>query len=268
MDSQSFTAKHRLICSSALSCPTHQSLSGIEASGSYDRVRKFLPNAPDGYTPNGGNCRLNRPAVRSAEILSPNETLWLEARQNKTVGAMCNLLVRLNISNFKAETYINSAKNVSDLSNTAIAASGGGYRAMLNGAGGLAAFDAHTDNATAPGQLGGLLQSSTYLSGLSGGSWLLGSIFVNNFTTIAALLSDDTGSVLEMGNSTLQGPASASNYYHQLVSAVNSERKADSAGVVHCHTSLSMLMRGAQRTHGHHWPCSQISWMGTRQCLL
>ncbi|KXX75758.1 Lysophospholipase 2 [Madurella mycetomatis] len=41
-----------------------------------------------------------------------------------------------------------------------IALSGEGYRAMLNGAGALAAFDDRTSGSTEPGQLGGILQAS------------------------------------------------------------------------------------------------------------
>ena len=36
---------------------------------------------------------------------------------------------------------------------------------MLNGAGVLEAFDSRTPKSTSTGQLGGLLQSATYLSG-------------------------------------------------------------------------------------------------------
>jgi lysophospholipase len=85
---------------------------------------------------------------------------------------MIDLLGRLNITGFDAAGYINAhANNVTALPNIAISASGGGYRAMLNGAGLLSAFDSRSDNATAPGHLGGLLQSATYLSGLSGGRY-------------------------------------------------------------------------------------------------
>lgn len=92
---------------------------------------------------------------------------------------MKDLLGRLNITGFDASSYISDhAKNISALPNIAIALSGGGYRALLNGAGALKAFDNREENGTAPGHLGGLLQSSTYVAGLSGGSWLTGSIFV------------------------------------------------------------------------------------------
>lgn len=93
---------------------------------------------------------------------------------------MRNLLGRLNISGFDAAAYITSnAKNTTALPNVAIAFSGGGYRALLNGAGALQAFDNRETNSTTSGHLGGLLQASTYVAGLSGGSWLVGSIFVS-----------------------------------------------------------------------------------------
>ena len=127
---------------------------------------------------------------------------------------MQDLLGRLNISGFDAESYITDhAKNVSALPNIAIAVSGGGYRACLNGGGAVQAFDSRELNSTAAGHLGGLLQSATYLAGLSGGGWLVGSIFVNNFTTITGLLDNDASSVWEFGNSIFEGPDSGSIQY-------------------------------------------------------
>lgn len=171
-------------------------------------VRRGLPNAPNGYTPQAGDCPSNRPVIRSASSISPNETSWLYTRRNNTVGAMRDLLGRLNISNFDAQTYINNnAKNATALPNIGVAISGGGYRALMNGAGAVAAFDDRTNNSTSSGHLGGLLQATTYLTGLSGGSWLVGSLFTNNFTTVPALLDDNTSTVWEFGDSIFTGPA-------------------------------------------------------------
>jgi lysophospholipase len=44
------------------------------------------------------------------------------------------------------------------------------------------------------------------VSGLSGGGWLTGSIFINNFTTVTALRDDTTGSVWDFSNSIVSGP--------------------------------------------------------------
>lgn len=147
---------------------------------------------------------------------------------------MRDLLTRLNISGFDAGSYIDRvASNASELPNIGIAMSGGGWRALMNGAGALKAFDSRTDNNTGAGKLGGLLQSSTYLAGLSGGGWLVGSMFINNFTTIGALQADDTGSVWEFGNSVLKGPAKSglqilntAEYYGSLSDSVTGKQDA------------------------------------------
>ena len=119
-----------------------------------------------------------------------------------------------------------------------IALSGGGYRAMLNGGGVVEAFDNRTTNSTAAGQLGGLLQASTYLAGLSGGNWLVGSLYTNNFTSIDAIVTQDSsdpdsGGLWQLGNSIFEGPASGSfqlfdsiGYYADLEDAVSDKGDA------------------------------------------
>lgn len=57
-----------------------------------------------------------------------------------------------------------------------LACSGGGYRAGLYGAATLAAMDGRNNTVG----LGGILQSASYVSALSGGSWLLSSYIFND----------------------------------------------------------------------------------------
>jgi lysophospholipase len=136
--------------------------------------------------------------------LSDNEKEWLEKRTANTIEPMRELLGRLNISGFDAGKYIND--NRDNVPNVAIAFSGGGYRAMTNGAGGLAAFDSRTPNSTNTGQIGGLLQAATYIAGLSGGGWLVGSIYSNNFTSVQNIIDqNDDGDVWQLGNSIIEG---------------------------------------------------------------
>lgn len=104
---------------------------------------------------------------------------------------------------------------------------------MLNGAGVLAAFDSRTPNSTNTGHLGGLLQSATYLSGLSGGSWLVGSLYMNNFSTVVDLRDDTTGTVWEFANSVLEGPdkggiqaLDSAQYYSALQQEVEGKENA------------------------------------------
>ena len=166
---------------------------------------RALPNAPDQYAPANVSCPATKPSIRSAARISPNETEWLESRRKEITSPLREFLGRLDIAGFDASGYMDLASmNSTNIPNIGIAVSGGGYRAMLNGAGALKAFDSRTHNSTAKGQLGGLLQSATYLSALSGGGWLVGSVFVNNFTTITDLQASDR--TWDLRNNILEGP--------------------------------------------------------------
>ncbi|KAG9527870.1 lysophospholipase Plb2, partial [Aureobasidium melanogenum] len=201
--------------------------------------RRAAPEAPNGYVPTHVDCPSDRPVIREASTISNNETEWLYVRRNNTVSAMKDLLGRMNITGFDTNSYIDSAaNNVSALPNIAIAGSGGGYRAMMNYAGAVAAFDNRTTNSTSAGQLGGLLQASTYLAGLSGGSWLVGSLFMNNFTTVESILSKDTsasnsGGTWQFEQTIFEGPAESglsilntAEYLHDLYDTVQDKKDA------------------------------------------
>ncbi|KAI0271146.1 phospholipase B [Russula aff. rugulosa BPL654] len=89
--------------------------------------------------------------------------------------------------------------NLSSLNNTGfpkvgIAIGGSGLRAAQYGAGVLSALDARNESAKAAGT-GGLLQVTSYLSGLSGGSWLTGSLYMNDFPTIKDLVFGNGGNM-------------------------------------------------------------------------
>ncbi|KAJ5128836.1 hypothetical protein N7526_007002 [Penicillium atrosanguineum] len=199
---------------------------------SLEVARRALPNAPNGYTPTNVSCPASRPSVRSAAKLSTNETSWLETRRTKSLTAMKDFFGHVNVSDFDVTSYLDKhSSNSSNLPNIGIAVSGGGYRAMLNGAGAIKAFDSRTENATTSGHLGGLLQSSTYVAGLSGGSWLVGSIYINNFTTISAL--QESSDVWALSNSIIEGPDTgglqildSASYYKDLADWVDDKKDA------------------------------------------
>ncbi|EPQ56964.1 hypothetical protein GLOTRDRAFT_73425 [Gloeophyllum trabeum ATCC 11539] len=75
-----------------------------------------------------------------------------------------------------------------------IAISGGGFRAAQYGAGVLSGLDARNESAKAAGT-GGLLQVASYLSGLSGGSWITGSLYMNNWLTIKDMVFGNGGNL-------------------------------------------------------------------------
>lgn len=194
-------------------------------------VRRAAPDAPDGYTPSEVNCPKDRPEVRSAEKLSQQEQSWLKSRRSNTAEAMKDLFGHLTVGDFDAASYIEKvSSNTTALPNIGIAVSGGGYRALMNGAGALKAFDSRTEDS---GQLGGLLQSATYLSGLSGGGWLVGSLYVNNWTSVSEIQADNSGSLWEFGNSIFQGPEESGigfvnsvDYYTDILDIVGKKANA------------------------------------------
>lgn len=188
--------------SSASILPIHDATAHLDT--------RALPNSPSGgYAPKVVTCPSTRPTIRSAGTgLSQSETDFLTKRRANTVQPMASFMSRANISGFDAASYINqNSGNISALPTIAIAVSGGGYRALMNGGGFVAAADDRTSGSTAAGGIGGLLQSSTYLAGLSGGGWLVGSIYTNNFSTVENLRDGSSGSsVWKFDSSIFAGP--------------------------------------------------------------
>ncbi|KAK9246331.1 lysophospholipase catalytic domain-containing protein [Lipomyces tetrasporus] len=176
-----------------------------------------------GYTPGNVTCPNLPSFVRNATSLAENETLYIENRHAVTTPYLIDYLDRLNLTDFNATDFL-ADTNVT----IGLAFSGGGYRAMLSGAGFLAAFDARTPNATDDGHIGGLLQSSTYITGLSGGSWLVTSVAINDYPTIRELQGSDT--VWDISNSILNPGgwqvAQTTAYYSQIIQEVDGKRDA------------------------------------------
>ncbi|OAR01865.1 hypothetical protein LLEC1_01791 [Akanthomyces lecanii] len=139
-------------------------------------VHRAVNAAPSGYVPSSSACPDPPPKIRSGSSIGPDETAWIPNRRMETIPHMRRLLKRLAITGFDSEAYLgNVTHNSTKLPNIGIAISGGGYRAMIGGAGAIAAWDDRSAGSEEKGNLGGLLQSATYISGLSGGDWLVGS---------------------------------------------------------------------------------------------
>jgi lysophospholipase len=101
--------------------------------------------------------------IRPATSLSPNETAYTAARLESAKDPLRAFFARANVSVDGLDQLLSDS---STTPRVAIAISGGGYRAMLHGSGGLAALDARNETGVS-----GLLQGSVYMAGLSGGSW-------------------------------------------------------------------------------------------------
>ncbi|XXH03089.1 hypothetical protein Hte_009479 [Hypoxylon texense] len=197
------------LLSAALGSPTSDALVAKAAIEVADIIRRASPDNPSGnYAPATVDCPSDRPTIRAGGTLSQSEQDWLQTRRSKTVDPMVEFLRNCNLTDFDAPGYITSnSQNFSIVPNIGIAVSGGGYRALMNGAGFIAAADSRVPGSTDAGGIGGLLQSSTYLAGLSGGGWLVGSIFANNFSTVVQLRDGYQDSALwQFSNSIFEGP--------------------------------------------------------------
>ncbi|KAM9932939.1 hypothetical protein OXX80_007446 [Metschnikowia pulcherrima] len=140
-----------------------------------------------GYAPYSVDCPAGS-LVRTANSLSTEEADWVSERHKVTNKYLETFLNDANLTGFDVSSFLSNTTNGRSIT-IGLAFSGGGYRAMLAGAGQLAALDTRTDGAHAEG-LGGLLQASTYLVGLSGGNWLVGSVAVNNFISVQDIINN------------------------------------------------------------------------------
>lgn len=150
--------------------------------------------SPNGYGPANVQCPSGSNFLRQGNDTSGQEKSWIKNRQKKTNEALIDFLKSSNLTNFDAEKFIDG--NDSNPINIGLAFSGGGYRAMLSGAGQLAGLDNRTsDMEDNPGFLGGILQSASYISSLSGGSWLVGSLTMQNWPSVEEVVFEDPNDV-------------------------------------------------------------------------
>lgn len=188
----------------------------------------------NGYAPATVNCNSNITLTRNATELSESESKWLAKKDILTKEALHSFLTR-STQNFTDKSILESLfkdSNISDIPRVGIAASGGGYRAMFGGAGMISAMDNRTEGANEYG-LGGLLQSTTYLSALSGGSWMASTIVFNNWTSVQDILyqmSDSNNSIWNTAQSPFTPGGTNSTItterYRNITTAITEKRDA------------------------------------------
>ena len=140
------------------------------------------------YVPVPATCP-STPLVRKATGISTAEANYIKQRYQKASASLETWLKSVD-SSFECGHggwggHGNHAKG-SKAPVVALTSSGGGYRALLAGAGVIKGLDAREDLTP----VGGVFQSVTYESGLSGGAWLLSSFAGNNWPTISSVQSE------------------------------------------------------------------------------
>lgn len=129
------------------------------------------------------------------------EKQYMLEHEKLTKASLFTLLNRNRIPLFDHYSFLaDETRSVS----IGFAISGGGYRSMLTGAGVIAAFDARTTNTTLTNGLGGLLQSSDYIAGISGGAWLVMNLLASDFQPVVESIQDQ-GCSWDLGDSLLEG---------------------------------------------------------------
>lgn len=158
---------------------------------------QFPPSSPAkiAFTPTTSSCpegvSIRSSRGRTQSILSADERQYSATRRTQVLpGAWrqyeTNVLRHAATHNVTVPSYVSRILATAGPT-LGIAVSGGGYRAALFGAGTLNALDARNASAVQAG-VGGLLQSASYLTGLSGGSWLVTSLYQANFPTLQSLI--------------------------------------------------------------------------------
>lgn len=165
-------------------------ISNLIAIGFLALVAESSSSSSDtSYAPKNSSCDDLLQTTRHSDSISTTEVKWLYKRKPASASQLHGFMSK-SVSGFSdGESWVKKVMKGSNGPTVGIAVSGGGYRAMLGGAGMLAAFDNRTDGASDDG-LGGLLQGSTYLSGLAGGGWLVGTLAGNNWTSVQYILNN------------------------------------------------------------------------------
>ena len=171
---------------------------------------------PSSYAPlTGQQCpqTLLRQPPALNQTISPSEVQYLADRRKSFPAAWRDWVGDGSQLGYNLDSLGITANNGSGLPIIAIASSGGGYRyathhqcasqqsanfifpffrsAAQLGAGVISGLDARNSTAKAKGT-GGLLQVSSYLAGLSGGSWLVSSMLFHDFPDMYDLVLGNT----------------------------------------------------------------------------
>lgn len=135
--------------------------------------------------PNLATTEFVRTWTPQNQSLNPKEEEYVSTRQNTTIpAAWSDWLGDASKLGYNFTTFAQNLPKVG------IAIPGGGLRAAQYGAATLSGLDARDESSKAAGT-GGLLQVASYLTGLSGGSWITGSLIFNDFPTLRDLVFGD-----------------------------------------------------------------------------
>lgn len=142
------------------------------------------------YAPVKVDCPNDVEWTRQAVALSQSESDWVAGRKRVVASALRDYLERLGLEDFDVCEYLDriSQNDYANVPIMGIAISGGGFASAFTGTGAMRALDDRLEAAREQ-KVGGLLQSMTYMSGLSGGGYPILSFATANFPLADDILS-------------------------------------------------------------------------------
>ncbi|KAL8292734.1 hypothetical protein RQP46_001346 [Phenoliferia psychrophenolica] len=165
-------------------------------------VLALAPVVPANYAPTSAACPATLlqsygSPLDGSQTLAERESAYITNRRSNVLSSLWSFYLSDTASGSTGYDTSNLVPRVS------IAVSGGGYRAALFGAGTLSAFDSRNSSSIAP-----LLQLTDYISGLSGGSWVVTSLAMNDMPDLFSLVLGSSSQVGWKADHNIVAPAS------------------------------------------------------------
>ncbi|KAI9633403.1 lysophospholipase catalytic domain-containing protein [Dioszegia hungarica] len=177
----------------------------------------------DEYAPYQVPCPTGWNWVRSADSLGVGEQAYLAQRKPYLNPAINKQLARVGLPQPNRTPVIG------------FALSGGGYRAMQVGSGGVMATMNQSSEAAASG-IGGWYEGVTYQAGLSGGSWATTTMMANNGRLPTELIND----VWNLESNLVIPDDGKLSFYYNMVSNVRAKANAGFATQITDYWSLAL----------------------------
>lgn len=180
----------------------------------------------EGYCPSYNssaiyNTTTHEGYIRSNYLISQDEYSYISARKVKTTDKLISFLDNLEIPDYNGTSFANYFNDLNQTGiNIGLSFSGGGFRALFNGAGEIMALDSRT---TGNSTLKGLLDASTYISGISGGSIMVNTLVFNNWTSVEDIVYSNETSIW---NTTAPPVSTEISFWLNLISQVEPKKEA------------------------------------------
>lgn len=134
-----------------------------------------------------------RGLIRAADNVSSSESSWMDERSKVVNKNLRTFLKDAKMTDFDVDKFMDQLSTLAGKNSSVVetpriglAFSGGGYRAMITAAGEISGLDNRTRGTAEHGLP--ILGAASYIAGLSGGSWFLSTLAMNNWTAVQEIV--------------------------------------------------------------------------------